>query len=718
LVSKENLAERNREKAISLDNNPSLYFNREVNWLDFNYKVLEEAMDPENPLLEQLKFLGIFFNNLDEFFMVRVAGLVRQYKTEIAATPPDGNSPARQLNMIRKKLIPLLSAANEFWQNNLKPALLENDIFIASYDNLRDKQKLFLKHYFDEEIYPVLTPQAIDPGRPFPHISGLSLNFLVKLKDQEGGIRFARLKVPKNMDRFIFIPQNREAMTYSSLGFSANVRGNAVLLIEDIIRQNLGTLFPGFTVVEASPFRITRNTDMEIEEDEAHDLLQAVTDYVDRQQFGEVVRLELKTGIPIDMYNFLVGRLQLLPYQVYKSSLPLRFSDFIRLYDVERPDLKYEPLQPRIPEPFGEDKPVFSIIKKADRLVFHPYDSFSPVLDFIRQASKDDRVLAIKQTLYRVGSNSPVVKALMEARKQGKQVTAMVELKARFDEEQNITWAKALEEAGVHVVYGLVGYKIHAKLCLVLRKEESGIVRYVHIGTGNYNPGTAKIYTDLGLFTCNEEICADVTDLFNVMTGYSYKRDYRKIIVSPYNTRKAITDRIKREKERHLKHGDGFLAFKMNQLVDRECIESLYEASRAGVTIKLQIRGICCLVPGVEGISDTIEVTSIVGPFLEHCRIFYFHNGGEEEVLIGSADLMPRNLDRRIEVLVPVLDPRIRSHIYNDILKVHLMDNHKARYLLKDGSYRRAERKSSPKIDAQKVMMEYEGGWNYTGEEI
>ena len=718
MASKEDSAEVIINENISIDNNPSLYLNREVNWLEFNYKVLEEAMDENNPLLEKLKFMGIFFDNLDEFFMVRVAGLIRQYKTGIASTPPDGFSPAKQLNLIRKNLLPQLAMAYDFWKQNLKPALLNNDIYLVHYRKLTDMNRSFLKKYFEDTIYPILTPQAIDPGRPFPLISGLSLNFLVKLRDPETGIKFARLKVPKNMQRFVFVPRNKEAKTYSTLGFSANVRGNAVIMIEDIIRENIGYLFPGLEVVATSTFRVTRNTDIEIEEDEAHDLLEAVTAYVDRQQFGEIIRLEIKSGTPSDMYRFLVGKLQLSPYQVYKSRIPLGFSDFLKLYDVDRPDLKYEPFNPKQPFPFVDGASVFPVIRESDKFVFHPYDSFGPVLDFIRQASTDKKVLAIKQTLYRVGRNSPVVKALMEARKNGKQVTAMIELKARFDEEQNITWAKALEEAGVHVVYGLVGYKIHAKLCMVLRKENNGIKRYVHIGTGNYNPSTAKIYTDMGIFTCNDEICSDVTDLFNAMTGYSYKTNYRKLIVSPHNTREGILKRIKRETDRHKDHGDGYLAFKMNQLVDTDCIEALYEASRAGVKIRLQVRGICCLVPGLDGISENIEVTSIVGRFLEHSRIFYFHNGGEQEILIGSADLMPRNLDRRIEVLVPVLDKELRSIIYNDILLIHLNDNQKARRLKSDGKYERVLMEKSIPVDAQKLMMEYEGDWNFTGEEI
>ena len=714
---KDSLKTVEKENPIVDLDDPRLYLNREINWLDFNYKVLEEAMEISNPLLEKLNFLGIFFNNLDEFFMVRIAGLVRQYKEGIGSSSPDMFSPAKQLTLIRKKLIPQLALAQDYWKKEMSPALHDANIHITSYKNLTDKHKVFLKRYFEDEIYPVLTPQAIDPGRPFPRISGLSLNFLVQLRDPYSGVKFARVKIPKNLSRFVFIPRNKEAKTYTNLGFSVNVRSNEIILVEDLIMQHLGMLFPGLEVLNASTFRVTRNTDIEIEEDEAHDLLEAVEDYVEKRSFGEAIRLEIKTGMPSDMYRFLMKRLQLAPFQIYKSKIPLAFSDFLRLYGVDRPDLKYSPYIPRIPAPLIEGTSLHPMIRENDIILYHPYDSFSPVLEFVRKAARDPKVLAIKQTLYRVGSNSPIVKALMEARKNGKQVTVMVELKARFDEEQNITWARALEDAGVHVVYGFAGYKIHAKLCLILRKESTGVKRYVHIGTGNYNPDTAKIYTDMGFFTCDPDICADVTDLFNAMTGYSYKENYRKLLVSPISTRNEIIKRIDREIERHLEEGNGFIAMKMNQLVDKQCIKTLYRASMAGVKIDLQIRGICCLVPCIEGISDNIRITSIVGRFLEHSRIFYFRNGGRDEMYIGSADLMPRNLDRRIEVLTPIENPHLRSRIYSEILEIHLKDNVKGRRLKSDGNYEKVLRDGSIPIDSQALMMSHEGGWNYLGEE-
>jgi len=696
---------------IDLDD-PSLFLNREINWIDFDAKVLEEAEDEETPLLERLKFLCIFWNNLDEFFMVRVANIFHQHTTGFLNLPPDGMTPARQLATIRKKLLPLISKAQNRWLGDLLPALRKADIRITPLEELGEKQKKFLEGYFRNEIYPILTPQAIDPGRPFPTISNLSLNFLVELLDPDSGIRYARLKIPKNFSRFVFIPRNKEAKSYSSFGISKNTRSCDIVLIEDMIRTFLPLLFPGYRVLDAATFRITRNTDVEIEEDEASDLLEAVRNLVDRRNFGEIIRLEASKDMSRDMLTFLIRRFHLAPFQVYRMRAPLAFQGYMTLCDTERPDLKDEPFSPRMPAPFRDGAHIFAGIRAGDALVYHPYDSFIPVLDFVRRAATDPKVVAIKITLYRVGSESPIVQALIEARRNGKQVTALVELKARFDEERNITWAEALEEAGVHVVYGLVGYKIHAKMCLVVRRETDGIRRYVHIGTGNYNPVTAQIYGDLGLFTADPAICADITDLFNAITGYSRKDDYRRILVSPMTTRAGIIGRIEREVARHRAHGDGEILFKMNQLVDKACIQALYRASMAGVRIRLQVRGICCLRPGVPGVSETIEVTSVVGRFLEHVRIFFFHNGGDEELLIGSADLMPRNLDRRIEILVPVRDAEIRRTIRDDILRIHLADTAKARCLREDGTYVRVRSgNGEPVVDSQRIMMNRTSGY-------
>ncbi|GHS85218.1 polyphosphate kinase [Synergistales bacterium] len=694
---------------------PELYFNREISWIEFNKRVLDEAMDSSNPLLEQLKFLSIFYNNLDEFFMVRVSNLYKQYMNGTWGASSDRMAPAKTLAVIRRKIVPLLNLAQSFWSKTLRPSLYEKGVRIVGYDDLQDKHKKFLQGYYQNEIYPILTPQAIDPGRPFPIISNESLNILVELSSPIGETCFARLKIPNNVSRFLFIPRNKEAKAHASLGFSSNANDNDILFLEDVIYRNLDSLFPGYQVVSAATFRITRNTDFEIETDEADDLLETMRDLVDQRRFGEVIRLEISHGASSSLSGFLIKRLDLLPFQIYRVKGPLGASDLMELCKVERPDLKDLPYTPRVPAPFNESRVgVFAMLRRYDLMLYHPYDSFTPVLDFLRRAADDPQVIAIKQTIYRVGSESPVVDELVRARRNGKQVTAVVELKARFDEERNIKWADTLEEEGLHVVYGLIGMKIHAKICLVLRRESDGIRRYVHIGTGNYNPTTAKTYTDLGLFTSNEEICADVTDLFNHMTGFARKSSYRKLLVSPLSTRAGIVSRIDREIQIHQERGGGKIFFKINHLVDQACIEALYRASRAGVEVRLQVRGICCLRPGVEGVSENITVTSLVGRFLEHPRIYWFGNGGGGgEMFIGSADLMPRNLDRRVEVLTPVLDTAVRKTILEDIMLTHISDNVKARTLKSDGSYEKVVRKSGePAINSQQIMTRRECGWN------
>lgn len=684
---------------------PNLYLNREINWLDFDEKVLEEAEDQSLPLLEQLKFLSIFYNNLDEFYMVRVANIYRQYRNGVASSSPDGLSPAKQLAEIRRKVMQLLARAQEHWRKRLSRKLMDKGVRFVTYNDLSEKQRRFLDGYFRNEIYPVLTPQAIDPGHPFPTISNTSLNFIVQLRSRDGIIRFARLKCPNNVSRFVFIPRNKEAKTYASLGFNANVRDDDILLMEDLVREYLGSLFPGHEVIGAGLFRITRNTDVEIEEDEADDLLEAVKDLVDQRRFGDVVRLELAHGMPKELSSFLIKRLGLQPFQVYKIKGPLAFSDMIALYGIDRPGLKESPHHPRVPASLQEGS-LYAQIRRQDLFFHHPYESFTPILDFIRMSSEDPGVIAIKQTLYRVGNDSPIVAALIEARRRGKQVTAVVELKARFDEERNITWAEELEKSGVNVVYGLIGMKIHAKLCLVVRRESAGVTRYVHIGTGNYNPSTAKMYTDMGLITANPDICEDVTDLFNVMTGYAYRERYRELLVSPVSMRSSLLEMINHEIALHNERGDGSIIFKCNQLVDRQIIRALYRASMAGVRVRLLIRGICCLRPGVEGISDNIEVHSIVGRFLEHARVFWFHNGGDPCMYMGSADLMPRNLDRRVEVLVPILEPSLRERI-RSILELQLSDNQQAWKLTTSGNYERlAPGEGELPINSQDILAD------------
>lgn len=693
-----------------------LYLNRELNWICFNEKVLYEAMDQSNPLLERVKFLSIFHNNLDEFFMVRVSGLVHQYHEGVKDLSMDGKTPADQLMAIRSRLSRLLDIADKCWEE-LKGLLASEGISIMRYSDLDDRTKEGLRKYFIKEIFPIITPMAIDPGRPFPKISNLSLNLLVMLQDPGEAIHFARVKVPDTFKPFVAIMTGNDFSVYRKLGLTMRSGGDSIW-IEELIRANIDTLFPGYKVLGAHLFRVTRNADIEIAEDDGGDLMEAVAEGVEKRHFAEVIRLEVSSEMPKVMRHFLAGRLHLEKWQIFRCRKEMAMSRAMHLAGLDRHDLKDTPYKPRVPYPLGERDPVIPTLKKRDLILYHPYDSFSPVLDFVKRAARDPNVLAIKQTLYRSGSNSPIVSALMEARRNGKQVTVVVELKARFDEEQNIVWAKALEEAGVHVVYGLVGFKIHSKLCLVIRREQNRLKRYVHIGTGNYNPGTAKIYADLGFFTSKSAICSDVTELFNAMTGFSHQEDYRKILVSPVTARKGIVSRIYRELEHHKKNGGGYIAFKMNQLVDQLCIKALYKASCAGVKIDLQIRGICCLKPGLPGVSENIRVTSLVGRFLEHARMFYFKNGGDDELFIGSADMMPRNLDRRVEVLTPIDDPDLKRSMVEDILMKHLADTANAWELNQDGTYSRVVvPKGEVPFDSQKWMMDHRQGWNPVEEE-
>ena len=680
------------------------YLNRELSWLDFNARVLETALDERLPLLDQTRFLSIFYNNLDEFFMVRVAKVLHRYREGAAGAEPDDMSPSRQLAEIRRKASALLNTASEHWQKNLSLRLREKDVHIVRYAELTEKQRRFLLAYFRDEIYPVLTPQAIDPGHPFPTISNLSLNFIIQLQGRDGVVRFARLRCPSNVPRFIFIPRNKEAKTYASLGLKANVRDADILPLEELIEEHLGLLFPGYTVVDSGLFRITRNTDVTIDEDESDDLLEAVQDMVEQRRFGGVVRLETARGMSVGLSEFLIKKLGLKPFQVYRVKGPLAFAQFITLCGLERPGLKTPPHSPVIPRQIQADG-LFRVIRGQDVFLHHPYDSFTPVLDFVQKAAEDPNVISIKQTLYRVGNDSPIVRSLIEARRRGKQVTAVVELKARFDEERNITWAEELEREGVNVVYGFVGMKIHAKLCLVVRREAEGLASYAHIGTGNYNASTARMYTDMGLFTSQPDICADVTDLFNVMTGYAVKDNYRALLVSPGSMRRSLLERIQNEIAVCTQGGEGEIIMKCNQLVDRKIIRALYMASMAGVKVKLLVRGICCLIPGLPGISENITVKSIVGRFLEHARVYWFRNGGNTCMFLGSADMMSRNLDRRIEVLVPVLDEGVRRTL-DEILHLQLADNMQAWELRANGSYVRlhpAEGEQS--VNSQELLL-------------
>lgn len=692
-------------KDVSLDD-PALYINRDISWIEFDRKVLETAMDPAIPLLNRVLFLSIFFNNLDEFFMVRVMNVQRQARSGAEPTGPDKMPPQKQMAEIRRKVTEIVEVAEDLWLNTLKPELEKKEIRFVKYAALNEAQKKEMNRYFDEDIFPILTPQAVDKGRPFPMISNTSLNFVMELEavDTSSPVkkRFARLKCPNNVPRFLFV-SNKDNTVTPDLSY-ATTEG-VIVPIEDLIGNRLNTLFPGFKVTAQGLFRITRNTDGEIEEDEADDLLSAVRDYVEQRRFGSVVRVEIEKGMPQRLQDFLYEHLDLHPNQFYRCRIPLAFSEFSRLMKIDRPSLKYPADHPKTLKAFDPDHNCFDEIRKRDILVYHPYDSFNCVLEFLRQAALDPNVVAIKQTLYRCGSDSPVAKALLEARRRGKQVTAIVELKARFDEEQNINWAEEMERNGVNVVYGFAGLKIHAKLCFVVRRENGKLVRYTHIGSGNYNAASAKIYTDLGLFTANKDINDDVQDLFNVMTGYGLVKHYRKLLVSPHTLRPGVTKLIRREIEQHKLHGNGHIIIKCNQLVDAEMVKVLYEASRAGVKIQCIVRGICSLRPGLPGVSDTISVRSIVGRLLEHARIYYFHNNGDEEMYFGSADLMTRNLNGRIEVLTPLLQKNLRDNVMQQIVVPQLKDNIHAWVMNSDGSYTKLHPKKGEAVyDSQEEI--------------
>lgn len=688
------------------------YFNRELSWLEFNRRVMEEALDERNPLLERVKFVSIFSSNLDEFFMVRISGLRRQLAAGAVEPPIDGTTPAEQLEAVRTRLLPMLDELHLCWRDQLVPALEQEGVRILRWDDLKSLHRKELREQFKNEISPALTPLAFDPGHPFPHISNLSINLAVEIEDATVGARFARVKVPHLFDRLLPLPAKGKSATRQRLGLGAGDPVDFVWL-EEVISANLDLLFPGMEIVGVHPFRVTRDADFEIEEDEAADLMEAMQEVVDRRQFGSAVRLEVGTQMPRRIREILTRNLELAPFQVYETDGPLGSSDLMQLASLDRPDLKLPPFAPAASRALQEDESLFSVLRERDVFIHLPYDSFNPVLELIRQASRDPHVVAIKITLYRVGPNSPVVAALREARENGIQVSALIELKARFDEANNIEWAQALEDAGVHVVYGLMGLKVHTKMALIVRREPDGMRRYVHLGTGNYNPVTAKIYTDLGLLSSNPDLAADVSDLFHSLTGYSAKTEYAKILVAPTSMRKGLLQRIDREITSHKEHGGGRLIFKMNSLVDKACIKRLYKASQAGVKIDLIVRGICCLKPGIERVSENITVRSIVGRFLEHARAYYFRNGGDEEILVGSADMMPRNLNGRVELLFPVEDPRLMAAIRDGILLEQLKDNVRTRRLLPDGSYERLQPgEGEEPIDTQERGLAQRGAWH------
>ena len=652
-------------------NSPSLYLNRELSLLEFQQRVLEEALDETNPLLERVKFLSIVGSNLEEFFMVRVGGLRMQRDAGVTELSPDGMTPARQLAEIRKVAQRLMEAAEVSWLSLLQPRLSEAGIHILNYVELSPKQRENVNDYFDEIIYPVLTPLAYDPGHPFPHISNLSLNLAVVLNSKGGHRRFARLKVPATLPQLV--PVKRSSGGIRKDGTTP--RRHYFVWLDQVIKANLPALFPGMEVLEAHSFHVTRNSDMDIQELEASDLLDVIEESVRKRRFGAVTRLMIHHSMTPEVKKILVENLRVDPNDIYALNGPLALSSLMELTRVDRYDLKDKPFLPSVPSTLrlseqDDDEQIFTAIRRGNILLHHPYDSFNPVVEFLRAAARDPDVLAIKQTLYRVGKNSPVVNTLLEAvREYGKQVAVLVELKARFDEESNIIWARALEQEGVHVTYGLLGLKTHSKVALVVRKEGDHIRRYVHLSTGNYNHVTANIYEDIGLFTCDEDMCADASDLFNYLTGYSSRDEYRKLLVAPVNLRQRFNELICQEIEHQKAGRGGYMLFKMNSLVDKPVIRLLYEASQAGVKIDLVVRGMCCLRPGIPGLSENIRVISVVGRFLEHSRIYYFQNAGAEIVLMGSADLMPRNLNQRVEVLFPVEDADMIRHVRDEILE-------------------------------------------------
>ncbi len=670
---------------VELDQ-PHLYINRELSWIEFNRRVFEEAQDSRHPLLERVNFIAIFETNLDEFIMIRLAGLKDQINAHTPMRSPDGRNAAQQLSAIRQRLAPLVQEVRQYWRNELLPLLAEQHIYILDYEQLDKTQRDAMRIYFEREIFPVLTPLAVDQGHPFPLISNRSLNLAVVLTDSSFRELFARLKVPASLPRLLRVPTALEGPDTPSDG----PKVVAFVWIEQVIAANLDLLFPGFEIWESYAFRVLRDADIELQVDEASDLLESIEQEIQDRRFGTVVDLAVNPSMPPRIRSLLLNNLELTPDDLTVIDGPLGMGNVVELYDLDRPELKDQPFTPRAL--LRKDSDIFAAIQKRDILLHHPYDSFASVVNFIQTAARDPDVLVIKQTLYRVGTNAPVVNALLEAVEAGKQVAVLVELKARFDEENNIGWARELEKAGVHVVfghliYGLVGLKTHAKITLVVRREANGLRRYVHLGTGNYNAATARVYEDLGLLTCQENIGRDVTALFNSLTGYSRQNSYHQLLIAPVCLRAGIVERINREISLHMQYGHGRLIFKMNALTDPEIIHYLYQASQAGVQIDLIVRGVCSLRPGIPGISENIQVRSIIGRFLEHSRVYYFGNNGNEEILLGSADMMQRNLNTRVEALFSVQAKELRRTILENMLKPILADTVNAHILQPDGTY-------------------------------
>ena len=678
--------------------NPKYFENRELSWIKFNERVLNEARDRSIPLLERLKFLSITSSNLDEFFMVRVASLKDMVHAGYKKTDIAGMTATEQLSAINAATRALVETQYTTYNRSLVPLMKNNGIYVLDeYEKMNKEQAEYADKYFEENVYPVLTPMAVDASRPFPLIRNKTLNIVALLaKKEESGKKmtkqdteFATVQVPSVLPRLVPIPSKKEGdRTY--------------ILLEQLIERNISKLFLNYNVLCAYPYRIMRNADLTIDEDEASDLLKEIQKQLKMRQWGEVIRLEVEDTIDEKLLNFLKEEFHIATDEdIYKINGPIDFTFLMKLYGMkDKDELRYEPYTPqRVPEIVpGEN--IFDEIKKGDILLHHPYQTFDPVVDFIRQAAVDPDVLAIKQTLYRVSGNSPIIASLAQAAENGKQVSVLVELKARFDEENNIVWAKMLEKAGCHVIYGLVGLKTHSKIALVVRREEDGIRRYVHLGTGNYNDSTAKLYTDCGMFTCSEAIGEDATAVFNMLSGYSEPLSWNKLVVAPIWLRKKFLKLIARETKNAKAGKQARIVAKMNSLCDREIIAALYAASAAGVSIDLIVRGICCLKVGIPEVSENIRVRSIVGNFLEHSRIFYFYNDGQEEIYMGSADWMPRNLDRRVEIIFPVEDENLRKKVKH-ILEVELMDNTKANVYTKEGTYEKIDKRGKVLVNSQ-----------------
>lgn len=684
---------------------PEYYENRELSWLKFDARVLNEAKDKSIPLLERLKFVSITSSNLDEFFMVRVASLKDMVHAGYRKRDIAGMTASEQLERINTATRKLVESQYNTYNRSLVPLMASNGIhIIEKYEELTAEQAAYVDRYFEEDVYPVLTPMAVDASRPFPLIRNKTLNIAALLsskKDEKhkDAVEFATVQVPGVLPRLVPIPADMSED-------SGEVEGRTFILLEQIIEKNIDKLFLNYHVLCAHPYRVMRNADLPIDEDEAADLLKEIQKQLKKRQWGEVIRLEVEASVDKKLLRFLKDELKVAEEDIFQISGPIDLTFLMKMYGLSGCDaLRYEPYKPqRVPEiEPGED--IFEAIRGGDILLHHPYETFDPVVDFIRQAASDLDVLAIKQTLYRVSGNSPIIASLAQAAENGKQVSVLVELKARFDEENNIVWAKKLEQAGCHVIYGLVGLKTHSKIALVVRREEDGIRRYVHLGTGNYNDSTAKLYTDCGIFTCNEAIGEDATAVFNMLSGYSEPLSWNELVLAPIWLRTRFMRLIARE-TKHAREGKpAKIVAKMNSLCDEGIIAALYEASAAGVKIELIVRGICCLKVGIPGISENIHVRSIVGNFLEHSRIFFFLNDGEEELYMGSADWMPRNLDRRVEILFPVLDDTLKEKVKH-ILDVELADNTKAHVLKPDGEYEKIDRRGKVLVNSQKQFCE------------